>query len=178
MNSAFDLVAVEDRESSVQLLQQADLDAMGISAEGALRMALDQTISEVLVHLDVRPHPLPNGESVLLAGADGVPYVSAGVTSIPQLAGVDLPYGALFAVPRHSVILILPVRSWASLGAVPALADFVEAQYRGASDPCSAQIYWFTGDDAFPVGTEPDESGGDRLVLAPELQSLADRLHG
>lgn len=175
-NSAFDLVAVEDRDGSVRRLQQADLEAMGISAEDALRTALDQTVTEVLVGLEVHAHPLPAGGSVLMASADGVPYVSAGVTSIPQLAGMELPYGALVAVPRHSMILILPVTSRESLAPVPVLIGLVEAMYRDAVDPCGAPLYWFVDGDAFPVGIEPDAAGQPRLVLVPELQPVVDRL--
>lgn len=175
INSAFDLVAVEDRDGSVRALQQPDLDAMGMSPEDALTTALNQTVTEVLVHLDVHPQPLPVGGSVLTASAEGVPYVSAGVTSIPQLAGVDLPYGALFGVPRHSMILILPVSSWQSLAAVGMLTGFVESMYADADDPCAAGLYWYADGDAYPVGLE-DAGGQQRLVLAPELQQLADRL--
>lgn len=175
-NSAFDLVAVEDRDGSVRMLQQTDLDAMGMSAEGALRRALDRTITEVLVELDVQPHPLPTGGSVLMASAEGVPYVSAGVTSIPQLAGVELPYGALFAVPRHSMILILPVTSRESLAAIPVLAGFAESMYRDAPDPCAVGLYWFADGDAFPVGAQQGADGQQQLVMAPELQSIVDRL--
>lgn len=174
-NSAFDLVAVEDRDGSVRALQQADLDAMGISPEAALTTALDQTVSEVLVHLDVQPQPLPVGGSVLTASAEGMPYVSAGVTSIRQLAGVELPYGALFGVPRHSMILILPVSSWQSLATVGLLSGFVESMYQDAPDPCAAGLYWYADGDAFPIGVE-DADGEQRLVLPPELQALADRL--
>lgn len=175
-NSAFDLVAVEDREGSVRMLQQSDLDAMGMSAEAALRTALDLTISEVLVNLEVQSQQLPTGGSVLIASAEGVPYVSAGVTSIPQLAGVELPYGALFAVPRHSMILILPITSRESLASIPVLAGFVESMYRDAPDPCAPGLYWFTDGDAFRVGAEQDADGQQQLVMAPELQPVVDRL--
>jgi len=175
-NSAFDLMAVADYDGTPGLLQQSDLDALQLDPEQALRTALDQTINEVLVHLDIEPHELPGGGSVLMAGADGVPYVSAGVTSISQLAGVELPYGALVAVPRHSMILILPVASRRTLAAVGVLAGFAEFASQDAPDPCSPGLFWFVDGDAFPIGSEPEPDDGRQLVIAPELEPVIKRL--
>lgn len=177
-NSAFDLMAVADYDGTPGLLQQADLDALRMGPEDVLRTALDQTINEVLVNLEVVPHDLPGGGSVLMAGSDGVPYVSAGVTSIPQLAGVELPYGALVAVPRHSMILILPVANRQTLAAVDLLAGFAEFANNDAPDPCSPGLYWFVDGDAFPIGAEPGQDGQRQLVIAPQLEPVINRLPG
>jgi len=175
-NSAFDVMAVKDVDGTPGLLQPSDLDALGMDPETALRTALDQTISEVLVNLDVQPQQLPTGGEVLLASAEGVPYVSAGVTTIPQLAGVELPYGALVAVPRHSMIMILPVASRQTLTAVGVLSGFAEFAYQDAADGCSPGLYWFVDGDAFPIRSEPDADGGPQLVIAPELEDVVNRL--
>jgi hypothetical protein len=158
------------------MLQQTDLDAMGMDAGTALRTALDQTISDVLVNHEVQEQPLPTGDRVLVASAEGVPYVSAGVTSIPQLAGGKLRHGALVGVPRHSMIMILPVRSRDSLTAVSLLSGFVESMYQDAPDACAPGLYWFVDDDAFPISAEPDANGQPQLVIAPQLQKAMKRL--
>lgn len=175
-NSSFDIVAVLDGDDGPRQVQQADLDAMGIGPGEALELAVSQTVHQVLVGLRPQPHRLPTGESAVLAAADGVPYVSAGITSISQLAGRDLPYGALVAVPAHSAILILPVATRATLGNVGILAGFAASMHDDAADPCTPGLYWFVDGDAHPIGTEPGDDGSQRLVLAAPLQGAIERL--
>lgn len=175
-NSSFDIVAVLDGDDGPSHVRQEDLDAMGIDSGEALQLAVSQTVSNVLVALDSRAHPLPTGESAVLAAADGVPYVSAGITAVPQLAGRDLPYGALVAVPAHSAILILPVATRTTLSNVGILAGFAASMHHDAGDPCASGLYWFVAGDAHPIGTEPTEDGGQRLVLDAPLQDVIERL--
>jgi len=175
-NSAFDLMAVADYDGTPGLLQPSDLEVLQLDPAQVLQTALEQTVNEVLVKLDVVPQELPGVGSVLMAGAEGVPYVSAGVTLIPQLAGVELPYGALVAVPRHSMILILPVASRQTLSAVDVLAGFAEFASKDAPDSCSPGLYWFVNGDAFPIGSEPDGNGQRQLVIAPGLEPVINSL--
>lgn len=177
-NSAFDLLVLEDREGASRRLQRADLDALGLTAEQAVSTALDQTISEVLVRLEVQSQPLPSGEQLRIASAIGVPYVSAGISSIAQLAGTDLPHGALVGVPTHSMIMIQPVASRRSLSTVGMLEGYVASTYDAGPDPCARNLYWFVDGDAHSLGTEPGTDGRPELSLSPALASVVDRLPG
>lgn len=176
-NSAFDLLLVEDGGGVSRRLQQPDLDGAGLSADEAVSVALDATISQVLIALDVRDRALPGGVgTVRMASADGVPYVSAGITSVPQLAGVDLPYGALVGVPRHSSLLILPVRSRRDLDTVVVLARLVASPFDSGVDPCARDVYWFVNDDAFGVQVQEVAGAGPRLNLPPAVSDLVAAL--
>lgn len=176
--SSFDLLVVEDRDGSIRRLQQTGLNALGLSLEAAASAALDATISEVLIGLDVQDHPLPGGGSVRMASADGVPYVSAGITSIKQLAGQDLPHGAFVGVPQHSALLLFPVKTAASLDVVPVLDQLVRSMYDASADPCTAGIYWFVGDDAHLIGVQVGANGQPRVKLPPELRAVVNTLPG
>ena len=175
-NAAFDLLVVEDRDGFARRVQQADLDAVGLSANEAVSAALNATIATVLTRLDVRDHQLPGGTTVRLASADGVPYVSAGITSIRQLAGTDSPYGSLVGVPQHSALVILPVSTSKSLGVLPVLAGLVGSMYDGGTDPCSRGVYWFVGDEAYPLGVDTDTDGRQTIVIPPEVADIAASL--
>lgn len=175
-NSAFDLRLLADQTGSSRLIGQPDLDQLGISAEEAVRIALDQTISGVLIRLDVQTQELPGGSLVRVASGDGVPYVSAGITSLAQLAGGDLPNGALVGVPRHSMLIIQPMLSRRDLSTVGILEGFIASMFDTAADGCTRQLFWFVDGDAHPLGTEPGEDGNPILVLSPDLAPVADRL--
>lgn len=76
------------------------------------------------------------------------------------------------------MILILPVTSRESLSAVSILGGFVESMYRDAPDPCSAGLFWFVEGDAYRVGSDTGPDGTPLLVLAPELEAVAQGLPG
>lgn len=174
--SSFDLCLVEDRDGEVWPVQQADLDTLGLTADEAVTAALDATISEVLVRLDVRDHALPGGGSVRMASADGVPYVSAGVVTIAQLAGEDLPYGAFVGVPRQSALIICRVSTRASLDVLPVIARMVASLHDSAPDPCSRGVYWFVGGDAHLIEVEERPDQEPRLGLPAVLQDVVAAL--
>lgn len=175
-NRAFDLLVLEDRAGASRRLLQADLDALGLSADEAVRAALDATVSEVLVRLDVRPYTLPGGGQLRMASADGVPYVSAGITSVRQLAGVDSPHGTLVGVPRHSMIVLQPVTSRAVLDGLPALTGLVGSMFDSGTDRCARDVYWFLGAEAYPVGVAPGPDGRPQITLPAEVASLVASL--
>ena len=175
-NSAFDLRLLADQSASSRLVRRSELDGLGVSAEEAVRVALDQTIGNVLVRLDVQTQELPGGSQVRVASADGVPYVSAGITSLAQLAGSDLPHGALVGVPRHSMLMIQPMLSKRDLSTVAILEGFAGSMFNGAADGCTPQLYWFVNGDAHPLGTETGPDGRPTLVLSPALAPVADQL--
>ncbi|WP_375425320.1 hypothetical protein [uncultured Friedmanniella sp.] len=175
-NSAFDLLVVEDRAGASRRLLPLDLEGLGLSAEEAVRAGLDATIGEVLVRLDVRPHTLPGGGEIRMASADGVPYVSAGITSVRQLAGADSPYGTLVGVPRHSMIVLQPVSSRSVLDGLPVLADLVGSMFDSATDRCARAVYWFVGAEAYPVGATASADGRPSLSLPPQLESVVASL--
>ncbi len=175
-NSAFDLRLLADQPGSSRLVRRSELERLGISAEEAVRIALDQTISNVLTRLDVQTQELPGGSVVRVASADSEPYVSAGITSLSQLAGSDLPHGALVGVPRHSMLMIQPMLGRRDLSTVAILEGFVGSMFDGAADACSRQLFWFVDGDAFPLGTESGPDGNPTLILSPALAPVADRL--
>ena len=72
-NSAFDLRLLADQSGSTRLVRRSELERLGISAEDAVGVALNQTISTVLVGLDVQTQEMPGGSKVRVASADGVP---------------------------------------------------------------------------------------------------------
>lgn len=173
--SSFDVQVVEDLPDRMRQLTDDDLARLGMQPEQAVSTALTNTIQHVLIRLDVREHPLPGGGAVRLAAAEGSPYVSAAITSIAQLMGTPLPYGALVGVPRHSAILMCEVTSRASLDNVALLADMIADMYAGADDPCAEGLYWFVNGDLHPVQVQRD---GDvaRVVLPEALRSIAASL--
>ena len=175
-NAAFDLRVVEDRAGSSRRLLQTDLDALGMSADQAVQAALNATITQVLVQLDVRPHALPGGGEIRMASADGVPYVSAGITSVRQLAGADSPSGTLVAVPRHSMIVLQPVTSRAVLDGLPVLTALVGSMYDSGTDPCARDVYWFVGGDAYRINADAGPDGQPRLTLPAEVGPLVAAL--
>jgi hypothetical protein len=175
-NSSFDLLVVEDRPEAARRLLAPDLDALGMTADQAVRAGLDLTISEVLVRLDVQNHTLPGGGEIRMASAEGVPYVSAGITSVRQLAGVDSPYGTLVGVPRHSMIVLQPVTSRAVLDGLGVLTGLVGSMYDGSPDACARGVYWFASGDAFPVGVETEPGGRPQLTLPAELADVVASL--
>lgn len=175
-NSAFDLRLLADQPGSSRPVNRSELERLGVGAEEAVRIALDRTISNVLTRLDVQTQELPGGSSVRVASADGVPYVSAGITSLSQLAGSDLPHGALVGVPRHSMMIIQPMLGRRDLSTVAILEGFVASMFDGASDGCTAQLFWFVNGDAHPLGTESSRDGKSTLVLSPALAPVADQL--
>ncbi len=118
------------------------------------------------------------GSLVRVASADGEPYVSAGITSLVQLAGTDLPHGALVGVPRHSMLVIQPMRSKRDLGTVKILESCVASMFREAPDGCTPRLFWFVDGDAHPLGTETGPDGSPTLLLSPALAPIADRLPG
>lgn len=175
-NAAFDLLVVEDRSGSSRRLLQADLDALGLGADQAIQTALDATISEVLVRLDVRPHDLPGGGQIRMASMDGVPYVSAGITSVRQLAGADSPYGTLVGVPRHSMIVLQPVTSRTVLDGLPVLTSLVGSMYDSGTDRCARDVYWFVGAEAYPIGVDGGPDGRSQISLPAEVASVVASL--
>lgn len=175
--SAFDLLVVQDQDGWARRLQRADLDATALSADDAVRLALDETISQVLVGLDVREHALPGGAGLVrMASADGVPYVSAGITSIARLAGAELPFGALVGVPRHSALLILRVASRRSLDDVLVFSRLVASMYDNGADRCARGVYWFVGGDAHAVTVAEVPGAAPRVNLPPELSQVVAAL--
>jgi hypothetical protein len=64
------------------------------------------------------------------------------------------------------------------LSAVSLLSGFVDSMFRDAPDPCSAGLYWFVDDDAFPISVEPDSAGQPELVITSELEAVLNRLPG
>jgi len=177
-NSAFDLLVVEDLATSSRRLLASDLSALGMTGEEAVTAALNTTISEVLVRLDVRTHELPGGSEVRMASADGVPYVSAGITSVRQLAGVDSPYGTLVGVPRHSMIVLQPVTSRLVLDGLGVLTGLVGSMYDSGADRCARDVYWFANGDAYPVGTSVGSDGRPEITLPAEVASVVASLPG
>ena len=121
-----------------------------MTGEGAVTAALNTTISEVLVRPDVRTHALPGGSEVRMASADGVPYVSAGITSVRQLAGVDSSYGTLVGVPRHSMIILQPVTSRLVLDGLGVRTGLAGSMYDRGADRCARDVYCFANGDAYP----------------------------
>ena len=177
--SQFDLLVVEDQDGWARRLQQVDLDAVGITADDAARVALDQTISQVLAGLDVRDHALPEGVSaVRMASADGVPYVSAGITSIAQLAGAELPSGALVGVPRHSALLMVRVESRRTLDDLVVFSRLVGSMFDAATDRCARGVYWFLGGQFHPVSVVEVAGAAPQISLPPELREVVAALPG
>lgn len=101
-----------------------------------------------------------------------------GITSIKQLAGQDLSYGAFVGVPQHSALLLFPVETAASLDVVPVLDHLVRSMYDASEDPCTAGIYWFVGDDAHLIGVQVRANGQPRVNLPPELRAVVNTLPG
>lgn len=175
-NSAFDLRLLANQSDSTRLVRRSDLERLDIAPEEAVRIALDQTVSEVLVGLDIQSQQLPGNASVRVASEEGNPSVSAGIAIVSHLAGEDSPHGALVAVPRHSMIIVQPVRTRQDLSTVGILEGFARSMFDDAPDACSPLLYWFVDGDAHPIGTEPVAEGGPQLVLSPPLANAANRL--
>lgn len=138
------LVLLAEQPAGRRVVTEAVTEHLGLDQGAALSAGLANTIRSVLAPLDVRRHELPGGLSMLVGAADDVPYVSAALTSIPQVFRLgDAPHGAFVAAPRFSTVICHPVTSKRSVAVVPVLRALIADMYRDATDPCSPALWWW-----------------------------------
>ncbi len=168
----FVLEVVVDAPGSVELLSVDDATTLGMDVSQATVAGMRRTVELVLARLDLRDHELSPGLTVRVGAADGVPYVSAGLMSVPQLLrGQPLPYGALVAAPQLSAIVLHPVTSKASINGGVTISRVVESMYDGAADPCSRLLFWLLEGELHPLQREDQ-----RLAVPGELESMVAAL--
>lgn len=147
-------------------------EALAVSPADAFSAGLRNTVTKVLVGLDIREHALPDGTTVSLAAADGVPWVSTGLTSIAQLFRTpQLPFGALVAAPRTSAVLFQAVSSTRALDTAPLLERLTKSMHHDSDDACSPTLWWFDGGAFHPIGVD-----GRTVTIDDSLRELVARL--
>lgn len=171
-----DLEVVEDLPDRVRALTDSDLRELGMDAREAAQVGLGNTIDSVLVNLDIRAHQLPGGITVHLGAADGVPYVSAALTSVPHVLGGELPFGAIVSSPSHDTVLLLRVESGQTVDALPMLATLAEDMFADSPYPASPALYWWYDGQLHPISASGDGAERPSISLPPALRPVIERL--
>ncbi|WP_157740297.1 hypothetical protein [Micromonospora auratinigra] len=172
----FTAAVVVDRPGRLDLLTLTQAEQLGREPDELVRLAVRQTVQHELATLDVRDHELPAGGSVRLLAADGNPYVTTALMSVPRFLPEAGEYGALVAAPRYSAVLLHQVGADLRDTAV-AFDRVTRSMFDAADDRCTDRIFWWHDRVFHPVRVLPGTDGGPaELRVPPALAPLADRL--
>lgn len=162
-----------DLPDRVERVSKERLAASGLDLDTVVAAAIRQTVHNVLMRLEPRAHPLPEGTTVLLAATDGIPFVSAGLISVPQILGGDPPeHGVLVAAPTLTSVLMHRVESDRALRVAPTMAALVERMHDDADDPCSPRLYWWHEGDLLRLSVQEGPDGIADVVVEPRLERI------
>lgn len=139
---------------------------------------LDELFRQGQRNTDAEPVDLvrPVGESGILGVVGSSMFIASKTLNVAALLARvydrDAPYGAVFAVPDRSTVLVHLVESASAIAAIGELARIAAGWYENAVGPVSPNVYHWYRDATTRISSADPESRNVQIVPGPVLSDI------